>query len=132
MFQFYAEGFSRSPQNVSLKNNLAATALLLKTNLPQAGQWAAEVYAQRTNDPVIVSTYAYALHLQGRNSEGLDALQKLKPSQLEQPAVALYYGILLSAAGKAGEAAPYLQIARSRGQLLPEEKQLLAETNKAE
>ena len=58
-----------------LKNNLAATALLLKTNLTQACQWAAEVYAQNTNDPDVVSTYAYALHLQGRNQEGLAAFR---------------------------------------------------------
>ena len=78
----------------------------------------------------VVSTYAYALHLQGRDREGLAALQKLKPSQLEKPSVALYYGVLLSATGKAGEAAPYLEIARTKGQLLPEEKRLLAETDK--
>jgi hypothetical protein len=54
----------------------------------------------------------------------------LKPSQLEQQSVALYYGLLLSATGKASEAAPYLQMARTNSQLLPEEKQLLAEAAK--
>jgi hypothetical protein len=57
-------------------------------------------------------------------------LQKLKPSQLEQPSIALYYSVLLSATGKASEAAPYLQIARTKGRLLPEEKQLLTDTDK--
>ena len=130
LYQLYSKQFLRSPLNAALKNNLAATALLLKTNLTQASRWAAEIYAQKTNDPVIVSTYTYALHLQGRDQEGLAALQKLKPSQLEEPSTALYYGVLLSVTGKPDEAAPYLQIARTKGQLLPEEKQLLAEIDK--
>jgi Flp pilus assembly protein TadD len=130
LYQLYLKQLPRSPQDVALKSNLAATALLLKTNLTQACQWAEEVYAQSPDNPDVVSTYAYALHLQGRNQEGLAALQKLKPSQLEQQSVALYYGLLLSATGKASEAAPYLQMARTNSQLLPEEKQLLAEAAK--
>ena len=130
LYQLYSERLPISPQNVELRNDLAFTALLLKTNLNAAYQWAAEVYARNTNDPVIVSTYAYALHLQGRNQDGLAALQKLSPADLEQPSVALYYGVLLSATGKTNEAKPFLQIARTKGHLLPEEKRLLAETRK--
>ena len=130
LYQLYLKQLPRSPQNVGLKSNLAATALLLKTNLTQASQWAAEIYAQAPTNAHMVSTYAYALHLQGRNQEGLAAFQKLDASQLEKPSVALYYGVLLSAAGRTSEAAPYLQLARTKGQLLPEEKQLLAETDK--
>jgi len=130
LYQLYAKQYPRSPQNMALKNNLAATALLLKTNLTQACQWAAEVYAQAPGDPDVVSTYAYALYLQGRNQEAVAAFQKLNPSQLKSNSVALYYGVLLSAAGKASEAAPYLQIARGQNHLLPEEKHLLAEFKK--
>ena len=102
-----------SLRNEALKNNLAATALLLKTNLTQACQWAAEAYAEAPTNADVVCTYAYALHLQGRNQEGLAAMQKLKPAQLEQRSVALYYGILLCATGKAGDAQPISQIARN-------------------
>ena len=130
LYQLYTKQLPRSPQNAALKNNLACTALLLKTNLTQANLWAAEAYAQAPTNADVVATYAYALHLRGRNQEGLAALQKLEPAQLEKRSVALYYGVLLSAMGKTGEAAPYLQIARTKGQLLPEEKQLLAETDK--
>ena len=94
----------------------------------QAGRWAAENYAQAPNDPPVVSTYAYALHLQGRDQAGLAAMQKLPTATLEEPSVALYYGVLLSATGKGNEAAPYLKIAQTQGRLLPEEKQLLATT----
>jgi predicted Zn-dependent protease len=128
LYKLYTKQFPRSPQNVVLKNNLAATALLLKTNLTQACQLAAELYAQNTNEPPIVSTYAYALHLQGRDQEGLAALQKLKPPQLEQPSVALYYGVLLRAVGQTNEAARFLALAQIESSLLPEEKQLLSGT----
>lgn len=128
LYQLYSERLPVSPRNVELKNNLAFTALLLKTNLTQAGRWAAENYAQAPNDPPVVSTYAYALHLQGRDQAGLAAMQKLPTATLEEPSVALYYGVLLSATGKGNEAAPYLKIAQTQGRLLPEEKQLLATT----
>ena len=126
LYQLYLKQLPYSPQNVALKNNLAATALLLKTNLTQACRWAAEIYAQKTSDPVIVSTYAYSLHLQGRDKEGLAAMQKLKPAQLQQTTVSLYYGILLRATGRSNEAALFLSLAKNEGSLLPEEKQLLA------
>jgi hypothetical protein len=125
LYQLYSNQMHRSPQDVALKNDLATTALLLKTNLAQAFQLAAEVYGQKSNDPNMVATYAYACHLQGRSADGLAALQKLPPAQLELPSVSLYYGILLRATGHTNEAGRFLAIAQSQGQLLPEEKQLL-------
>jgi len=130
LYQLYSEWLPLLPQNAELKSNVAATALLLKTNLTLACAQAAEAYAQSTNSPAVVSTYAYALHLQGRDDDGLAALQKLDRPALEQPSVALYYGVLLSATGKTSEALPFLQLAQTQGRLLPEEKQLLAETLK--
>lgn len=129
LYQLYAGQLARSPQSVALKNNLAATALLLKTNLTEAAQWAAEIYAQQPAEPVIVSTYAFALHVQGRDAEGLAAFQKLPPAQLEQPSVAFYYGLLLAATGDS-RAGHFLAIAEKDGQLLPEEKALLATVRK--
>jgi Flp pilus assembly protein TadD len=124
--QLYARLFSVFPKDIGLENNLAATSLLLKTNLPQACRWAAEIYANRTNDLVIASTYAFALHLQGRTKDGLAIMQKLNDEQLAQPDAALYYGVLLVAAGATNEAAPFLKIAATKTQWLPEEKKLLA------
>jgi hypothetical protein len=51
-------------------------------------------------------------------------LEKLEPENLQSPSVALYYGVLLAAAGETGKAAEYLGKAR-KGPLLPEEKVLL-------
>jgi Flp pilus assembly protein TadD len=124
--QLYAKLFAVFPEDIGLKNNLAATSLLLKTNLPQACRWAEEIYAGRTNDLVIASTYAFALHLQGRTREGLAVMQKLDDQQLAQPDAALYYGVLLVATGATNEAAPFLKIAATKTQWLPEEKKLLA------
>ena len=117
---------SNFPQNAVFKNNLAATCLLLKTNLPQACQWAREVYAGNTNSPDAASTYAYALYLQGRTKDGLAVMQKLDASLQQQPDAALYYAVLLAASGATNEAAFYLKIARTKTQWLPEEKRLLA------
>ena len=53
-------------------------------------------------------------------------LQKLDDRLLHQPDAALYYGVLLAATGATNAAAPFLKIAQTRTQWLPEEKQLLA------
>jgi hypothetical protein len=74
----------------------------------------------------VTSTYAYALHLQGRTQDGLEAMEKLKKDALEQPSIALYFGVLLSAAGEPDKAAHFLALARSGDTMLPEEKQLLS------
>ncbi len=126
LHQLYVRLFTFFPADAGVKNNLAATSLLLKTNLPQAYQWAAEVYAGRTNDLIVVATYAYALHLQGRTGDGLAALQKLDDFRRHQPDAALYYGVLLAASGATNEAAPFLKIAQTKTLWLPEEKQLLS------
>jgi hypothetical protein len=125
LYQLYAAWFARQPDNVALKNNVTATALLLQTNLPQAFQWATELHAQRPQDPVITSTYAFALHRQNRDGDGLAALQKLTPAQLELPSVALYYGVLLRATDQGEQARRYLALAEKAPGLLPEERQLL-------
>jgi tetratricopeptide (TPR) repeat protein len=118
------------PNNIAVENNLAATSLLLGLNLPHAHALAKELYQNHPEEPVIVSTYAYSLYLQNRTAEGLAALEKLKPEKLELPSVAVYYGVLLSAAGEPGRAAKYLKLAQ-KSQLLPEEKALVAEAAKA-
>jgi len=105
--------------------------LLLKDNLPRACQLANGAFVQRPEDPVVVSTYAYSLHLQGRTQDGVAALEKLKPESLAEPSVALYYGVLLSALHETNQAAPFLAIARTKGQLLPEEIKLLTNASKS-
>ena len=116
------------PTETTCKNDVAAAALLLKINLSEAYRWAAEAYAEAPGNPTEVSTYAFALHLQHQDKQGLAAFKKLRPAELKQPSVALYYGVLLATAGKTEAAWPWLQIAQTQGHLLPEEQQLLAAT----
>jgi hypothetical protein len=121
----YATRVSFNPNDLVAKNNLAATSLLLKLNLPQAHALAKELYAKHPEEAVVASTYAFSLHLQHRTKEGLAALRKLKPELLETPVPALYYGLLLADSGEATEAARYLALAQ-KGEMLPEEKALIA------
>ena len=118
-----------APTNFAAQNNVAATSLLLKLNLRKAHELAQEVFAQHPDQPILASTYAFSLHLQGRTKEGLAVMQKLKPEVLESSSVALYYGLLLSATGETNKAGKYLDIAQ-RSSLLPEEKALAAEAVK--
>ena len=115
------------PTETTNRNNFASTSLLLKINLPRAHQTAREVYLHNPDDPVLCSTYAYSLHLQGRTQEGLAVFKRCSPKALRMPAVALYYATLLSANGAMDQAASCLALART-AQLLPEERRLLIET----
>jgi predicted Zn-dependent protease len=114
---------SYAPKNFAAQNNLAATSLLLKLNLPRAHELAKEIFSQHPEEAVVTSTYAFSLYLQGRSKEGLAKLEKLNAEALETPSVALYYGLLLSEAGETNKAGKYLRIAQ-RSDLLPEEKAL--------
>ena len=112
------------PNNLEIKNDLNYIHLLLRMNLAEAGTEAAKLHAQRPVDPAIASTYAFALHLKGHDADGLAVMKKLPAAALEQPAIALHYGLLLSATGDPVAARRYLNLAQSETGLLPEEKQL--------
>jgi Flp pilus assembly protein TadD len=126
LHQFYDILNAHFPDKTAYKNDLAFTSLLLKTDVRKACQWAAEIYAKNPGDPSVASTYAFALHVQGRDKQGLAVMQKLQSAELAQPSVALYYGVLLAATGKTDKAMPWLQIAQTKGHLLPEEHELLS------
>jgi tetratricopeptide (TPR) repeat protein len=122
----YATMASYDPKNLSARNNLAATSLLLGLNLSKAHEIAKELHLQHPEEAIIASTYAYSLHRQGRTKEGLAVLGRLKPEALETPSVALYYGVLLSAMEETNQANKYLALAQ-QSKLLPEEKALAEE-----
>jgi len=113
------------PDNAGFQNDYAYTSLLLKKNLNEAESLAAKLDKQFPSNANFASTHAFALHLRGNNAEALKIMQKLKPTELAQPAIALHYGILLSGVGKKAEAQPYLTLAHNDVRLLPEEKSLL-------
>ena len=80
-------------------------------------------------NPVFASTYAFSLHLQGKTKEGIEVLRALKPEELADPAVAVYYGVLLAAAGEAQAAKDYLDKS-AKAFLLPEELALVTSARK--
>ena len=120
---------TRQPANAIVQNNWATLALLLQTNQTRAHQLAQQVYGPATNNPGFVSTYAYSLHVQGRTAEALALMEALPTKDLETPALASYYGVLLAAAGQGEKARLYLARAETLP-ILPEELLLVAGARK--
>jgi predicted Zn-dependent protease len=129
LFKVYSKLVDREPANVAAMNNLASVSLLLNLQTNKACEMARDAYLKATNVAAFASTYAWSLHLQGRTAEGLKVLEALKPDRLEVPGVALYYGAMLAAVNAPAKAKKYLDLAET-GQLLPEEKGLLADSRK--
>ena len=122
----YAAMMKYASPNAVAKNNFAAVSLLLNRQVSEAAEIARANYDDHPDDSVIASTHAFALHVQGHTGDGLKVLEKLKETELQKPAVATYYGVLLAADGQTNKAKAYLTIAAKSAQLLPEEKTLVA------
>ena len=106
------------------QNNLASVLLLLNAQPGRAYELAHTAYLGHTNVAAFATTYAYSLHVQGHTAEGLKILKALPAAQLETPSIAIYYGVLLAAAGETNQARKYLDLAAA-APLLPEEKELI-------
>ncbi len=65
------------------------------------------------------------MHEQGSTAAGLKLLQGLPGTELERPAIAAYYVVLLAAAGEKEKARLYFALAE-KAQLLPKERELVA------
>ena len=114
----------RNPKDKLARNNFAMLSLLSGKGLAAAHADAAELYTAEPKNPIFASTYAFSLHLQGKTKEGIEVLRALKPEELANPAVSVYYGVLLSADGQGRAAKDYLDRSR-RAFLLPEELALV-------
>jgi Flp pilus assembly protein TadD len=125
----YQASMQRDPKNKLARNNFTMLSLLCGKELPTAYMQAAELYAGEPGNPVFASTYAFSLHLQGKTKEGIGVLRALKPEELANPAVAVYYGVLLSAAGEAQASKDYLAKS-NKAFLLPEELALVTSARK--
>jgi len=105
-------------------NNFALLSLLLNTNVSLAYDLARESYLAQPTNHNITSTYAFALHHEGKGGRGLKLLEGFSEERLNDPTIAAYYGILLAEVGQSNLAKRYLQVA-IKGDLLPEEQTLL-------
>ena len=123
LLMLYSQEIKRSPTDVGTKNNLAMAALLLDAQELKPHELAREVYNKVPTNAAYVSTYALSLHLQNKDAEALKVIERLKPQELQNPANAGYYGLILKATGDRAKARIYLDDA-AKGHLLPEEKKL--------
>lgn len=126
----YQVSMQRDPKDKLARNNFAMLSLLSGKEVPAAHKAIAELYAGEPGNPVFASTYAFSLHLQGKTKEGLQVLRALKPEELANPGVAVYYGVLLSAAGEVQASKDYLDKS-GKAFLMPEELALVASARKA-
>jgi predicted Zn-dependent protease len=123
LMQLYSQESKRVPSDLSIKNNLAMTVLLLDAQELKPYDLAREVYQKSPTNASYVSTYAFSLYLQGKNAEALKVIKTLKPQELQDPSIAGYYGLILKATGDRARARAYLDWT-SKARLLPEEKKL--------
>ncbi|MDQ2868655.1 MAG: hypothetical protein M3R59_09645 [Verrucomicrobiota bacterium] len=124
LYRALARALEIAPDDRGIQNNFAQVSLLLDLDRPRATQLAAGLAKAEPTNPAYVSTYAFALLKSGKAKDALGVMGKLSEQQLQQPAVALYYGIILAANGDAARAQEYLD--RTGGAyFLPEEKKLL-------
>jgi predicted Zn-dependent protease len=115
------------PNDSRLQNNLAQVSLLLNADVERAQKMAVELYRKDGANPAYASTYAFALLTKGDRAGALRVMSQLNESQLREPSVAVYYGVVLATSGNSAKAREYLKIAAT-GKLLPEERQLIART----
>ena len=120
----YAAQMAFDPTNIVLRNNLAASGLLLNQNPAEIVASFQPFWREHTNNPAITTTYAFALHRHGKTDEGLKVLEQLPAAQLRLPTVAAYYAVLLAESGRTNDAKPFVALARTV-RLLPEEKAML-------
>jgi len=128
--QVYRTSMQRDPEDKAARNNFTMLSLLCGKDVTAAYEDAAALREADRGNPVFASTYAFSLYLQGKPKEGIEVLRNLKPEELAAPSVAVYYGILLAAAGEAQASKPYLDKSADAF-LLPEELALVASARKA-
>jgi predicted Zn-dependent protease len=120
----YSERVKRYPADLAAKNNLAVTALLLNAREFQPDDLARQIYEKSPTNAAFASTYAFSLNLQKRSAQALSVFERLKPKQLEDPAIAGYYGLVLHATGNQAKAKKFLELS-AKAKLLPEERKLI-------
>jgi Flp pilus assembly protein TadD len=117
-------------QDLTVRNNYIFLSLLTRTEEGNPRRAAEALFRDYPENPVVASTYALSLYQQGRAEEAVAIMSGMKPDDLRQPQVALYYGIFLTAAGQRDKAQEYLALS-AEWPLLPEEKALLSRVKNA-
>ncbi len=122
--------YELNPKDVTTQNNVVLLSLLLNSNMERAQKMADEAYRQLPDNPVIASTYAFALHLRGKTEDGVKLMRSLDEKQRTEPSCAAYLAAMLVESETPAEAAKYIEIAQA-GKLLPEEMALVKNAHEA-
>jgi Flp pilus assembly protein TadD len=130
LWRVFQARVKNDPKDAQARNDYAMASLLLGLDTAQARQIAAELHAAEPENPMFASTYAFSIYLQGHPQEAVQALRALGLNQLDDPSIAAYYGVFLSAAGDKQTARIYLDKS-AKAFLLPEEETLVARAKKA-
>lgn len=111
-------------KDIGLRNNYIFLSLLTRTEEGNPQQAAEDLHKENPGNAIIASTYALALYQKGMPEKAVAVMSALKPADLQDPQVAIYYGIFLTAAGQAAKAEEYLRLA-AHWPMMAEEKALL-------
>lgn len=112
-----------NPGDLVAANNCASLGLLLNGD-STSRRLASRLHSEHPANRAFAATYAFALHSEGKSSEGLKVMESLQEEELRHPAIAAYYVVLLVESGNLERARAYLGNAQ-RAVLLPEEERLL-------
>jgi predicted Zn-dependent protease len=112
------------PEDIRYKNNYAFYLLLLNMDIQRAVKLAEECWHQAPSEPHVAATYAFALYRINKYQEGVQVLDKLPARDLDEPKTALYYALVLGAAGQTDKASHYLALAQKTDRFLPQELEL--------
>jgi Flp pilus assembly protein TadD len=114
------------PSSPAKKNNTAFLTLLLFGPSERSERLAREASTANPNVAEWAATYAFALHLAGKESEAKKVMESLPSEALSRPGIALYYAIVLAGNGDDTHARESLARLNPNG-MLPEERKLAAD-----
>jgi predicted Zn-dependent protease len=118
LHKLYSHLVDVDPKNLRVKNNLAMTGILLDPHSTAAYSLARECYHQNPTNGFYLSTYAFALFVRNQTSNAVHLIEQINRKELENPAIAICYGIILGSTGDP-KAKPYLDITGNET-MLPE------------
>ena len=114
-----------NPQDFLAASRYASFGLLVNPDR-SSRRLASKLYSEHPGHASLATTYAFALHTEGKTAEALKVIGALTDAQLRDPGVAAYYVVMLVANGENDRALSFLPAAKTAA-LLPEERQLLAD-----
>ena len=117
-----------NPNDLVAANNCASLGLLVSGD-NTARRLAFKLHQEHPTVRAFTTTYAFALQTAGKSAEGLKVMESLREEELQRPAIAAYYVVMLVENGKLERARAYLSHAESAS-LLPEEQMLLREASR--